>query len=133
MKTANYSLLGRKAKAPVVERVAGWSARHRIVVVVGWLLLVAAAFTAGQRLGVSNTNAYDPGQAGQAERVLSQPGVQQPDSESVLVKARSLAETFGNDLQMRQATQDVVTALKQLPGAAADIRSPFGTRRPDQR
>jgi putative drug exporter of the RND superfamily len=125
MKTANYS--GRKAKAPVVERVAGWSARHRIVVVVGWLLLVAAAFTVGQRLGVSNTNAYDPGQAGQAERVLNQPGVQQPDSESVLIEARSLAETFGNDLQMRQATQDVVTALKQLPGAAADIRSPFGT------
>ena len=53
-------------RAPVVERVAGWSARHRIVVVVGWLLLVAAAFTVGQHLGVANTNAYDPGQAGQA-------------------------------------------------------------------
>ena len=26
-------------RAPVVERVAGWSARHRIVVVVGWLVL----------------------------------------------------------------------------------------------
>ncbi|MGH3206244.1 MAG: MMPL family transporter [Trebonia sp.] len=125
MKTANYGR--RKAKAPVVERVAGWSARHRIVVVVGWLLLVAAAFTVGQHLGVSNTNAYDPGQAGQAERVLNQPGVQQPDNESVLIKARSVAETFGNDLEVRQATQAVVTALRQLPGAAADIRSPFTT------
>jgi putative drug exporter of the RND superfamily len=114
-------------RAPVVERVAGWSARHRIVVVVGWLLLVAAAFTVGQRLGVTNTNAYDPGQAGQAERVLNEPGVQQPGHESVLIKARSVAETFGNDLEIRQATQSVVTALKQLPGAAADIRSPFTT------
>ena len=116
-----------RVRAPVVERVAGWSARHRIVVVVGWLLLVAAAFTVGQRLGVTNTNAYDPGQAGQAERVLNEPGVQQPGHESVLIKARSFAETFGNDLEIRQATQSVVTALKQLPGAAADIRSPFTT------
>jgi RND superfamily putative drug exporter len=114
-------------RAPVVERVAGWSARHRIVVVVGWLLLVAAAFTVGQRLGVTNTNAYDPGQAGRAERVLNEPGVQQPGHESVLIKARSVAETFGNDLEIRQATRSVVTALKQLPGAAADIRSPFTT------
>jgi putative drug exporter of the RND superfamily len=115
------------ARAPVVERVAGWSARHRIVVVVGWLVLVAAAFTVGQRLGVTNTNAYDPGQAGQAERVLNEPGVQQPDHESVLIRARSLAQTFGNDLEMRQATQAVVATLSRLPHAAADIRSPFTT------
>ena len=55
------------ARAPVVERVAGWSAKHRIVVVVGWLLLVVAAFTVGQRFGVTNTSDYDPGQAGQAD------------------------------------------------------------------
>jgi putative drug exporter of the RND superfamily len=114
-------------RAPVVERVAGWSARHRVVVVVGWLALVIAAFVVGQRLGVPNTNDYDPGQAGQAERVLNEPGVQQPASESVLIKARSLTETFGNDLTMRQATQDVVTALRHLPNAAADIRSPVAT------
>jgi putative drug exporter of the RND superfamily len=114
-------------RAPVVERVAGWSARHRIVVVVGWLLLVAAAFTVGQHLGVTNTNDYDPGQAGQAERVLNEPGVLQPDHESVLIRARSLAETFGNDREVRQVTQDVVTALSRLPSAAADIRSPFTT------
>jgi RND superfamily putative drug exporter len=114
-------------RAPVVERVAGWSARHRVAVVIGWLVLVVAAFMVGQKLGVANTNAYDPGQAGQAERVLNEPGVLQPDSESVLIKARSAAATFGKDLEMRQAAQDVVSALKQLPGAAADIRSPFTT------
>jgi len=114
-------------RAPVVERVAGWSARHRIVVVVGWLVLVVAAFTVGQRLGVTNTNAYDPGQAGQAERVLNEPGVQQPGHESVLIRARSAAENFGNDLEIRQAVTSVVNALGKLPGAAADIRSPFTT------
>ena len=114
-------------RAPVVERVAGWSARHRIVVVVGWLLLVAAAFTVGQRLGVSNTNAYDPGQAGQAERVLNEPGVQQPGHESVLIRAHSPGHSFGSDPSMRQAARDVVAALHAVPQAAADIRSPFTT------
>jgi putative drug exporter of the RND superfamily len=118
---------GQAAKAPVVERVAGWSAKHRIVVVVGWLVLVVAAFMVGQRLGVTNNTTYDPGQAGQAERVLNEPAVQQPDSESVLIKARATGATFANDFQMRQAAQEVVTALRQRPNAAADISSPFTT------
>ena len=73
---------------PVVERVAGWSVRHRKIVVIGWLLLVVAAFAIGQHLGTGNTNSYAPGQAGRAER-------------------------------------QVVAALERLPGAAADIQSPF--------
>ncbi|MDX6344983.1 MAG: putative drug exporter of the superfamily, partial [Trebonia sp.] len=116
-----------QARAPVVEQVAGWSARHRIVVVVGWLLLVAAAIAVGQRFGVTNTKDYVPGQAGQAERVLNQPGVQQPGHESVLIHARSPGRAFATDPQMRQAAKDVVTALSKLPGAAADIRSPYTT------
>jgi putative drug exporter of the RND superfamily len=115
------------AGPPVVERIAGWSARHRIVVVVGWLLLVAAAFTVGQRLGVSNTNAYDPGQSGQAERVLARPGVEQPAHESVLIRGRSPGQTLSGDPEMRQAARAVVAALVKLPQAAADIRSPFTT------
>ncbi|MDX6421885.1 MAG: putative drug exporter of the superfamily [Trebonia sp.] len=117
-----------QARAPVVEQVAGWSARHRIVVVVGWLLLVAAAIVVGQRFGVTNTKDYVPGQAGQAERVLNQPGVQQPGHESVLIHARSPGRAFAADPQMRQAAKDVVTALSKLPGAAADIRSPYTTK-----
>jgi RND superfamily putative drug exporter len=50
----------RPAVAPIVERVAGWSARHRIIVVVGWLALVVATFTLGQRVGTGNINSYDP-------------------------------------------------------------------------
>jgi putative drug exporter of the RND superfamily len=115
-------------KAPVVERVATWSARHRIVVVLGWLLFVVAAFVVGGKLGVSNTNTYDAGQAGQAERVLNEPGVLQPDSESVLIQARSPGQTFATSAQMRAAASSVVTALRALPQAAADIQSPFTTR-----
>jgi putative drug exporter of the RND superfamily len=111
--------------APIVERVAGWSARHRKTAVIGWLLLVAATFMIGQRLGTHNINSYDPGQAGRAERVMSLPVVQQPDSESVLIQGRSPGQTYASDPEMRQAVRQVVAALRALPRSAADIRSPL--------
>ncbi len=88
----NLAPAGRKR--PIVERVAGWSVRHRVIVVISWLLIVVAAFAVGQHLGTSNTNSYDPGQAGRAERILNEPSVQQPDGESVLIQGRSAAQTF---------------------------------------
>ena len=111
-------------RAPVVQRVAGWSARHRKTAVFGWLLLVVAAVLIGQRIGTSNLNSYDPGQAGQAERVLDLPVVQQPASESVLIQGRP-GQTFGNDPEIRLAVRQVVAALRKLPQSAAGIQSPL--------
>jgi putative drug exporter of the RND superfamily len=113
------------ARAPIVERVAGWSARHRKTAVFGWLLLVVAAVVIGQRLGTSNVNSYDPGSAGRAERVLDRPVVQQPDAESVLVQGRLPGQVYGSDPEIRQAVREVVAALKALPKSAADIQSPL--------
>ena len=64
---------GRPERRPVVERIAGWSARHRKTVVFGWLALVAVLFVAGQALGSKNLPSYDAGQSGQAERALHRP------------------------------------------------------------
>ena len=105
--------------------MAGWSVRHRKTAVFGWLLLVVAAVVIGQRFGTDNLNSYDPGQAGQAERVLNQPVVQQPDSESVLVQGRSTGQTYGHDPEIREAVRQVVAALRARPHAAADIQSPL--------
>jgi RND superfamily putative drug exporter len=108
--------------------MAGWSVRHRKTAVFGWLLLVVAAVVIGQKIGTSNINNYDPGQAGQAERVLNRPVVQQPDSESVLVQGRSdpgASQTYGNDPEIREAVRQVVVALRARPHAAADIQSPL--------
>jgi putative drug exporter of the RND superfamily len=115
-------------RAPIVERVAGWSARHRKTAVFGWLLLVVAAVVIGQRLGTSNVNSYDPGSAGRAERVLDRPVVQQPDAESVLVQGRLPGQVYGSDPEIRQAVREVVAALKALPKSAADIQSPLTSR-----
>jgi RND superfamily putative drug exporter len=115
----------RPARAPIVERVAGWSVRHRKTAVFGWLLLVLAAVVVGQRLGTSNVSSYDPGQAGRAERVLDRPVVQQPDAESVLIRGRFPGQVYGSDPEIRQAVREVVAALKALPQSATDIHSPL--------
>src|SRR5260370_19889998 len=110
---------------PLVERVAGWSARHRIIAVVGWLVLVALALTVGQRLGQGNVKSYDPGQAGQAERALNSPVVPNRLTENILVQARSAARSYASAPELRQATADVVPPLRALPHSAKDIRSPL--------
>jgi RND superfamily putative drug exporter len=113
-------------REPVVQRVAGWSARHKKTAVFGWLLLVVVAVFIGQRFGTSHVSSYDPGQAGKAERVLDKSVVKQPAGESVLIQAAP-GHTLASDPQMRLAVDRVAAALRALPGSATDIRSPLTT------
>jgi putative drug exporter of the RND superfamily len=112
--------------APLVERIAGWSARHRKTAVFGWLALVAIIFVAGQSISAKNVTQYDPGQSGVAERALARLNDNgPPPAEDVLIQARG-SGTFGSDPDMRQATRQVVAALSGLArSTASDIRSPF--------
>ena len=116
-----------RPRRPVVERIAGWSSRHRKTAVFGWLLLVAALFMAAQAVGTRNLPSYDPGQAGQAERALHQaaPGYYGSAAEVVLIQARAPGHTFAGDASMRQAARQLVTALAALPRSAAGIGSPL--------
>jgi putative drug exporter of the RND superfamily len=114
-------------RKPFVERVAGWSVRHRKTAVFGWLLLVVAAVAIGQQLGTKSLSSYDPGQAGRAERVMDRSVVKQPGSESVLIQGRA-GQTFHGDPEVRQAVREVTAALRALPGSAAGIRSPLDSR-----
>jgi putative drug exporter of the RND superfamily len=109
----------------MVERIAGWSARHRKTALFGWLLLVAGAVVIGNMLGTKNVNSYDPGQAGRAERVLDRPGVVQPVTETILVQDRAAGHTVAGDPEMRQAIRQVTAALAAMPKVATDIRSPL--------
>jgi RND superfamily putative drug exporter len=115
----------RGGGGPVVERVAGWSARHRKTALFGWLLLVAGAVVISGMLGTKNLNSYDPGQAGRAERVLSSPGVVQPVSETILIQARSGTGTVASDPEIRRAIRQVTAALGALPKVATSIESPL--------
>jgi RND superfamily putative drug exporter len=110
---------------PVVERIAGWSARHRKTAVLGWLVLVVAVFVGGHMIPSTNIQQYDAGQAGKAEQTLNRLNVASPPSENVLIQARSRGATFGTDPELRQATAQVVAALRGMPRSAAQIRSPL--------
>jgi len=112
-------------RPPVVERIAGWSARHRAIALIGWLLLVAGAVVIGNSLGTKNLNSYDPGEAGRAERVLSSPGVVQRAAESVLIQERAGGRTIAADLQARAAIRQVTVALERIPRVATNVQSPL--------
>jgi RND superfamily putative drug exporter len=115
----------RRRAAPIIERIATWSARHRKTAIAGWLLLVAAAFAVGQLLGTPNLKQYDAGQSGRAEHTLNRLGVTTPPHEQVLVQARTPGATLRTDPELRQAVRQVTAALRGLPRAAADVRSPL--------
>jgi len=117
----------RRPHAPAVERIAGWSARHRKTAVFGWLLLIAAVFAVGQLMGSRNLPSFDPGQAGQAERALYRvaPAQYGSASETVLIQARASGETFRHSARMQQAARQVAAALSALPKGATNIRSPL--------
>src|ERR1700751_669021 len=82
---------GRPERRPLVERNAGWNARHRKTAVFVWLALVAIVFVAGQSIAAKNVPQYDPGQSGVAERGLARLHDHgPPPSEDVLIQAPGL-------------------------------------------
>jgi RND superfamily putative drug exporter len=102
-----------------VERIACWSVRHRRAAVLGWLAFVAVAFIGGQVLRAPSAQQYDPGQAGQAERMLAQLRVVSPPAESVLVEAPGVATA-----RLRAAGLAVERALAARPAAARAVAGP---------
>jgi RND superfamily putative drug exporter len=112
-------------RGPVVGRIASWSARHRVVVIGGWLAFVVAVAVAGQAVSTRQLgNQATPGEAGRAERMLSHAGVSDPISESVLIQDAGGGRTV-DDPALQGAIQDVVATLGRFPGTAVQVRSPL--------
>jgi putative drug exporter of the RND superfamily len=116
-----------RSSRTVVERIACWSVRHRKTAVVGWLAFVAVAYIIGQSFSGSSVQQYDPGQAGQAERMMNQLKVVTAPAESVLIAARGHTAAFRAraEAEVRQVAGEVERTLAALPhDAAADIHGP---------
>ena len=73
----------------------------------------------------TNVPSYDSGQSGRAEQTLNRLNATFPPAESVLIQSRAPGRTFAGDPELRQATREVVAALRALPRSATDIRSPL--------
>jgi putative drug exporter of the RND superfamily len=119
----------RSSRRPVVERIAGWSARHKKTAVFGWFLLVAVVFAGGQALGTKNLPSYDAGQSGQAERTLNQltANANTPSGEEVLIEPRAGTGTAGTATiaaHTAAAAHETEAALAGLRASATAIQPP---------
>ncbi|MEO6086761.1 MAG: MMPL family transporter [Umezawaea sp.] len=108
----------------IVERIAGWSVRHRGAAIGGWLALVALAFVAGLVVTGPDARTSDPGETGRAQAVLNEQGGFDPIRENVLVQAKEPGGSTAADPRLRQAVDDLVGALNGTGGAAVEVRSP---------
>ena len=98
--------------------LGGWSARHRIAAIGGWLLLVIATVLIGGMAGqVAMTQAeYGAGESGQATRLLADAGVAQSAQEMVLVHGAATAS-------LAPAVHAVVSGI-EATGRVQDVRAP---------
>ena len=109
-------------RSNLAASLGGWSARHRITAIVGWLLLVIVAMLIGSAVGqVTMTQAeYGSGESGRAQWLLTNAGVADPAQELVLVhSATAQAGTPG----FQAAVRAVVSGL-QGTGRIQDLRPP---------
>ena len=49
-----------RTRPPIVERIAGWSARHRKTAVLGWFLLVVAVFVGTHMISATRASPVRP-------------------------------------------------------------------------
>jgi uncharacterized membrane protein YdfJ with MMPL/SSD domain len=112
-------------RSPMVTRVARWSVLHRKYAVIGWLVLVVLASTAGTLMHTHNASATDQavGQSGRALRTLQHAGLTPPAAESVLIQS-SAGSVTSNDPAFKSAVSDVLAALAKTP-AATGVHSPY--------
>ncbi len=106
----------------LAARMGRWSATHRKIAIVGWLVFIAAAFVLGNAVG---TKQLDPkksgtGESGHVEAVLAD-HFKQPQGDEILIQSTT---TTVDDPAFRAAIADVTQAVGGL-GQVAKVRSPF--------
>jgi RND superfamily putative drug exporter len=107
----------------LAARMGRWSARHWKLAVFGWLAFVVVAFLLGNVVGKKMLSEADAvgGEAGRAQKTLSEAGFEEPASELVLIQSKRLTMTAP---EFRRTIGDVVDRLRALPDVA-NVRSPL--------
>lgn len=121
---------------PLVERIAAWSARRRVTVLVAWLLLVVLAVVVGSLASGTEADSYSPGEAGRAERALADAGPDEAPREQVLVRRATGTAPALDDAEVRATLVELTAALRALPTAATEVTSALdesGLVSPDRR
>nr|WSY50623.1 MMPL family transporter [Streptomyces sp. NBC_00886] len=107
----------------LAARLGGWSARHRVFAIVGWLVMVAAATLIGTAVGQQHMSDQDyaAGESAQALRTLDQKGLLPAAGEMVLVHSDTdIASAAGFKASVRQLMSGI-----QATGEVTDLRDPY--------
>ncbi|MFI2615372.1 MMPL family transporter [Streptomyces sp. NPDC018584] len=105
-------------KRSATVRVARWSALHPWRAIIGWLAFVALCLGGGIAVGMNSATSEDfrVGEAGRAEALATEGGVQLRPTEQILIRAASgpLDEAAAD-----AAVKDVTARMKALPEVAS--------------
>ncbi|MFC8224199.1 MMPL family transporter [Streptomyces sp. NPDC057287] len=110
-------------------RIARWSARHAWQSVVGWFVFVVLCLGAGIAVGTNQATTEDfwVGEAGRAESMATEGGLERTPTERIMIRARS--GQLDTDAA-GAAAQDVTARMRDLPEVervAAPVLSDDGT------
>ncbi|TMR33668.1 MMPL family transporter, partial [Actinomadura geliboluensis] len=105
-------------KRNLAAALGGWSARHRVTAVLGWLLFVVLASVLGGAAGQITMADHEQGvgQSARAAQIVAEAGIEDPDRETVLLYGAPAASP-----EMRRAVADV-RANVQATGLITDLR-----------
>ena len=106
----------------IAATLGGWSARHRLVAISGWVVLVIGLTLLGSAVGqVTMTAAeYGTGESGRAMWVLADAGIKDPAAELVMVHG---AAAMGASSGLQAAVGSVVSGV-EATGMVQDVRAP---------
>ncbi|WUH99147.1 MMPL family transporter [Spirillospora sp. NBC_00431] len=107
-------------KRNLAATLGGWSARHRLTAIFGWLLFVVLASVIGGATGQITMEGHEQGtgQSARAEQILSEAGIEDPNEETVLISGGAHA---AGSPEMRRAVA-AVRANVQATGKITELR-----------
>jgi RND superfamily putative drug exporter len=111
-----------KSARNAAARAGRWSASHKKLAIIGWLVFVAVAFVGGNALKAPSTgqNPPGPGESGHVDRILTS-HFKQPQGDTVLIQ--STGKTVG-DAPFTAAIRDVARTVAAIP-QVKQTRSPL--------
>ena len=109
----------------IAAAIGGWSARHRIVAVIGWVVFVAGAVLIGGAAGqrTMTEDQYATGDSAVAIKILDDAGLRTPAGELILLTGSGDATSPAT----RAAVDDLTTRLQQT-AAVTEVSDPYAQR-----
>ncbi|WP_242908254.1 MMPL family transporter [Actinomadura terrae] len=112
-------------KRNLAAALGGWSARHRLLAISGWLLFVVLATVLGGMAGQVTMADHEQGtgQSARASKILDEAGIEDPDQETVLISGGAHAAGSPEMTRAAAAVRANVRATGVVTGFRPDVVS----------